>query len=358
MRIAVYTIARDEVSEVAGWEAATRDADYRLVLDTGSADGTDRLLKAAGVNVFHATFRPWRFDDAFNAALTMVPADIDVCFRVDMDERPRTGWRTAVERVWSNINILWHEYHHSPSKCYYSDRIHSRYGFRWSGPTHEGPSWRDAGSVFQSATSDSIVVDHFPKSKSRPDNLPLLKESVTENRSDAHRTFLYTHALLGAGHLEEGLNELQRYISLGGQGDRLAFLWRCAAVIDEPNSLSHLEEAHKVQRCASNYIALAECYLRSQEWGSCYRACQDALYLLRCNPKRILDWTDDARLRGPLIYTLASTSAWNLWDFEAAYVHAAEAARLAPTDEVVLGNLTKTRLKIRGEAADEACTLL
>ncbi len=44
MKIAVYAIALNEEKHVMQWLEATKDADVRLVADTGSTDQTVRLL--------------------------------------------------------------------------------------------------------------------------------------------------------------------------------------------------------------------------------------------------------------------------------------------------------------------------
>lgn len=86
MILAAYTVALNESAHVARWLDTTKHFDHRLVVDTGSTDGTPELLQAAGVLVFHASVRPWRFDQARNTALALLPHDIDVCLTLDMDE--------------------------------------------------------------------------------------------------------------------------------------------------------------------------------------------------------------------------------------------------------------------------------
>ena len=88
MKIAVYTIALNEVKHVERWMNATKDADLRIVADAGSTDGTQELLRSMGAIVYDISVQPWRFDTARNTALSLVPADVDVCLSLDMDEVP------------------------------------------------------------------------------------------------------------------------------------------------------------------------------------------------------------------------------------------------------------------------------
>jgi len=139
MRVAVYALARNEAANVAAWEASCRDADARVVTDTGSTDGTQEMLAAAGVTVVSGSPQPWRWDDAHNLSLMHVPADVDVCIRLDLDEQLDPGWREALEADWKPYTTkLRYWYHWSESVRFLCDRIHSRGGYRWTGATHEG----------------------------------------------------------------------------------------------------------------------------------------------------------------------------------------------------------------------------
>ena len=69
MKIAVYTIALNEEQFVERWYESAKEADYLLIADTGSTDGTVALAKSLGINVVEISIKPWRFDDARNASL-------------------------------------------------------------------------------------------------------------------------------------------------------------------------------------------------------------------------------------------------------------------------------------------------
>ena len=111
MRIAVYALARNERKHVDEWAASCHEADFRVVTDTGSTDGTVEALMDRGVTVCHGYVCPWRWDDAHNLSLNHVPPDADVCIRLDLDERLQPGWRQAVERAWTgDVNNLRYQY--------------------------------------------------------------------------------------------------------------------------------------------------------------------------------------------------------------------------------------------------------
>ena len=63
MKVCVYTIALNEEKHVMRWLEATKDADVRVVADTGSTDKTVQLLQGApNVIVHQITVKPFRFD--------------------------------------------------------------------------------------------------------------------------------------------------------------------------------------------------------------------------------------------------------------------------------------------------------
>ena len=100
MKVAIYTIALNERQFVDTWFEAAKGADYLLIADTGSTDGTVERARELGINVVDVRVRPWRFDDARNAALAALPIDIDMCISLDMDEVIVPNWRELLEPAW------------------------------------------------------------------------------------------------------------------------------------------------------------------------------------------------------------------------------------------------------------------
>ena len=49
LKVAVYTIALNEAMHVDRWADSAVDADYRIIADTGSTDGTVGQLRDKGV---------------------------------------------------------------------------------------------------------------------------------------------------------------------------------------------------------------------------------------------------------------------------------------------------------------------
>ena len=71
-KICVYTITKNEEQFAKKWAENMSEADYVVVLDTGSTDKTVELLKGGGVTVEVKPITPWRFDVARNESMKLI----------------------------------------------------------------------------------------------------------------------------------------------------------------------------------------------------------------------------------------------------------------------------------------------
>lgn len=182
MQIAAYTICLNEAKHIERWLEATKTADLRVIVDTGSTDGTwERLQELADetLHVHQIIVRPWRFDDARNAALALVPAHIDVCASIDMDEIAQPGFFETLRKEWKDeTTIGWHRINTGPT--WEVTRVHKRFGFRWKDACHE--VFKPYGDTKEVVQNFDIQLDHVPDdTKSRAQYLDLLKMAVAEN---------------------------------------------------------------------------------------------------------------------------------------------------------------------------------
>src|ERR1700677_1917073 len=131
MKICVYAIALNEAKHAKRFYDAARDADLIFVADTGSTDGTQNILRECGAEVVSIRIKPWRFNDARNAALAMLPTDIDVCVSLDLDEVLQPGWREEIERVWvAGTTRLRYGFDWGAGIAFQYEKIHQRHGYR------------------------------------------------------------------------------------------------------------------------------------------------------------------------------------------------------------------------------------
>ena len=86
MKICVYAISKKKSKFVNRWLDSMGEADYICVLDTGSTDDTVEKLLSGGAIVDVKIISPWRFDDARNESMKLIPFDTTFVCAVDLDE--------------------------------------------------------------------------------------------------------------------------------------------------------------------------------------------------------------------------------------------------------------------------------
>lgn len=232
LRIGIYALAKNEADNVARWDASSRDADWRVVTDTGSTDGTLGLLHDAGASVRDARIVPWRWDDAHNAAMQGLPDDLDVAIRLDLDEALAPGWREVVERHWTEgTTRLRCRYEWAPGQVIRCDRIHARSGFRWRVATHEWLHAWDGSPQIERDIEDVLFVQRRREGKKWSHDLSLLRIAVAEDPRDARAAWYFARELgFAQSPPEEQAAAWDRYLSLpGGTAHERAFAMRALA---------------------------------------------------------------------------------------------------------------------------------
>ena len=132
-KVCVYAISKNEEKFVDRWVNSMKEADEIYVLDTGSTDDTIKKLQNLGVKVKQKIINPWRFDNARNESLKLLPGDTDICVCTDLDEVFVDGWRKKLEKIWDkdttrlayNYNWLLDE-NNNPKVNFYIEKIHNR----------------------------------------------------------------------------------------------------------------------------------------------------------------------------------------------------------------------------------------
>lgn len=163
-----------------------KEADYICVLDTGSTDKTRKRLKKLGVNVKKKIISPWRFDEARNVSLKLIPDDADICVCTDLDEVFNEGWADELRNIWQDDTTRaryiynWSiDENNNPIISFYYEKIHRKENYKWIYPVHEV---LETSETEKYVTTDKIILNHYPdRSKSRSSYLPLLKLANKEN---------------------------------------------------------------------------------------------------------------------------------------------------------------------------------
>lgn len=340
MKIAVYTIALNEEQFVTRWYESAKQADYLLIADTGSTDGTVELAKSLGIHVIDATTKPWRFDVARNKSLDALPEDIDWCICLDMDEIMIDGWREHIENAKPESTRLRYQYtwnwkpDGSPGLMYGGDKIHKRHGYRWKHPVHEVmmPSIPEVQEWV-----GLEIHHHADNTKSRSSYLPLLKMSVEEDPDDDRNAFYYARELFSYGRKEEAAEEFKRHLALPRatwRPERAAsyrYLAKC-----EPDKKVHwlncaVAEAYDRRE---PYIELAQHYFETEDWLQCLRFCDMALRI----KEKPLEYLCEDFAWGSIPYDLASIACWHLGLRLLGKRFLDEALELDPDNERLINN--------------------
>jgi hypothetical protein len=350
VRIAVYALARNEERHATAWAESCRDADLRIVTDTGSTDATVQLLRDAGVDVRTGCVSPWRWDDAHNLSLNAVPAEVDVCIRLDLDERLQPGWRPALEAAWSDgVNQL--RYHYvwswnadgSEGVTFHCDRVHSRHGFRWSQATHEGLcSWAGEKKV---AFCDGLAIHHHRDAgKKHTTDLELLRVAVSEAPHDA-RALWYLAREMDYVSDPETATTFLRYLTMDGQTPtETAYAERVLyRLTGDEQHLHNAAKAAPGEPDAWQQLAFAN-YLR-QHWRNVEGFARQAL-ASRWPPTHATD--PHAKTKAT---DLLAVALWNLGNRAEALTHARAAAAKWPDDERLARNVAAMEHELTQEAA-------
>jgi tetratricopeptide (TPR) repeat protein len=345
MKIAVYTIALNEAQFVEPWYQSAKEADYLLIADTGSTDLTKKYAKNYGINVIDISVKPWRFDDARNAALAMLPNDIDFCIALDMDEVLLPGWREELETL-ANTNITRPRYQYtwnwnpdgSPGLQYGGDKIHARHGYRWKHPVHE-VLVTDRLVEIQGWTKLEIH-HHADNSKPRSQYFPLLAQAVAEDPYDDRNAFYYARELFFYGKFAESVEEFKRHLSLPKavwRPERAASMRYISKMMEDfvqkEDWLKKAVEEAPDRREA--YVDLAKLYYENNRWFDCLDAAESALEIT----EKPLEYLCEEFAWGAAPWDYAAIAAYRLGLSDKAFQYGTKAVELNPNDPRLMANL-------------------
>lgn len=296
-KICVYAICKNEAKFVKKWIDSMSEADYIVVLDTGSTDNTVELLQADPrvTKVVSNKITPWRFDVARNESMKLIPEDTDVCVCTDLDELFEPNWAASLRELWyPGLSRLFYKYiwnHNAdgtPGKTFYYDKIHSKTNHKWFYPIHEA-CWRisDEGEMEIEQTgqvlrTDNIVLHHFQDiKKPRASYLDLLKVRAEENADDPFSAYYLAREYNDHLYPEDGIVWYKKCIELYDQkGPDFVDAFNmhapaCIFVGDSEFSQLHFEEAQKYYEKALKldsglyiaYIRMGDIYFAKQQYS-------------------------------------------------------------------------------------------
>lgn len=260
MKVACYTICKNEAQFVDRFMSCLGEADGVYVTDTGSTDDTVDLLRAEGATVNVIEVKPWRFDVPRNVSLAFVPDDIDICISIDLDEVLSPGWCDEIKKAWTaDTHRLRYQYVWNTlpdgreGTSFWYDKCHLRHRFRWVKPVHEVMVF-DGGWENQTFCP-TFKLYHYPdRSKSRGSYLPLLELACREDPEDDRSSHYLGREYMYYEMYERSIVELLRHLKL-------------------PRATWHAERCASMRFLGRNYLEMGNVN-EAERWF--LRACAEA----------------------------------------------------------------------------------
>jgi glycosyltransferase involved in cell wall biosynthesis len=340
MQIAVYTITKNEAHFIERWASSCTDADYRIVVDTGSDDKTAQIAQSMGCITHSIKISPWRFDDARNAALALIP-DVDYCIALDADEVLVEGWRAHLEALDPSVTRPRYKYTWSwnpdgtPGLQYGGDKIHARYGYRWKHPVHEVLT----PVVDEVQAFCGLEIHHHPDpTKSRSQYLPLLELACREDPHNDRNAHYLAREYLFNNKIDLAAAEFKRHLSLPSatwkaeRGRSMRYLAQCESDNAESWLLQAVAEDPGRREA---WVDLAMHYYRQEDWQSCLYSAMRSLSIT----DKPLDYMCEAFAWGSTPYDIAAISCYKLGNKDKAREYGELAVSLSPQDSRLRENL-------------------
>lgn len=357
MKICVYAICKNESQFVEKWLDSMQEADYIVVMDTGSTDGTFKMLKEDPrvTRVEKKTIKPWRFDVARNESMKLIPEDSDVLVCTDFDEVFEPGWAQVIRDNWiEGTDKMFYTYAWShnevgePTDVFRYDKIHRPGKYHWIFPVHEVLYPIDGDNDNQQFldAGDKIYLHHYPdKSKPRAYYFDLLKLSCKENPKDSHVRMLFAREYLANDDLDNAEKEFLKVLKMPDvetpeKREVLLYTLLHLAIIyqrksDPESALWYCEEFIKEDRTFREpYLLMAEIY-NTINIPTLAEACVNAAieYAYQHN-----SWIEKGNTYTDWLPDVAAVSKYNLGKFQEAVTLGKEALKHSPNDERLIKN--------------------
>lgn len=357
-KICIYAICKNEIKYVSKWLDSMSEADYIVVLDTGSTDGTYEFLQKDPrvTKVKQKVINPWRFDVARNESLKLVPEDANILFCTDLDELLEPGWGNLLRDNWTqntwraHYAYVWsHTMNGTNGEIFWYDKIHKP-GYYWKFAVHEVLMPPEGISLLQEKEGhlldfgNKIILHHYPDpKKSRSNYLDLLELRVKEDPQEPYGRYLLGREYGVYERYDEAIAEFELTLSLpqinnfplvkncvlGYLGDLYLIKENCSMAIRYYNEQIIVDKTYR-----EPYMNLAEIYNRL----GLYKIAETYVLEGLRNSYRHYDWTERATCWNEKPYDILSVCYYYMNEIDKGLKNAVIALSHSPLDTRIQKN--------------------
>ena len=355
-KICVYAICKNESKFIDRWvKSLQNEADYVVVLDTGSDDDSVEKLKKYEPFVkveqfdYFSNLGYFRFDKARNDSLKLVPLDTDICVVLDLDQVPRKGWanilRNRFKEGYNDIRgfIVDHDEEGNITNQWQSKNAHSNSSFWiWDRIIHEGIDYYGNKEDVKMIFDENFIINHYPdQKKDRSLYMKLLNYAVETYPTDAYYGIYHGIELSARYSKQDAAESFRRCLRECNFDNDIEIMYQiyinlAITTDDFDEAIASLYEAKELDIDTRRlYNTMADIYEENGRIDEAIKALETAL-TIHSNSN---DWREDASLYNGLIEDrLSLFYYYQKQDYLKAIEYSVKAMRINPYDERLINN--------------------
>lgn len=209
---AAYTILKNEINFIDRWIWYARQFDYRVLLDTGSTDGSWEFLQQhkkldPNLIIKQIVYPEFRFDVARRDNLAMIPENVKWCASPDLDEYYSINTVDEMEKIIDGVpditciacdrlDIYAPVVRVGPPNFQPTNKIHRHGDYSWKERVYEHLTWIKPGNELELYSDDIFLIhdQNFLKTERAPLYLDLMTKEWNENpKNEWNNWFLLSH---------------------------------------------------------------------------------------------------------------------------------------------------------------------
>ncbi len=284
MKFSVYAVTKNEVFSAKRFMTSINRAGLPAYILDHSTDGTTDILREMGAHVDTTPLEPWRFDHGKNAALALVPGDIDFCLNVDLDEEVSEVAKDALSLIDGAFTRVCHLYRPdgNSGRVREETRLHRRHGYTWKWPVHEELVYNGKEKI---QFIDDVLLTQWPNKKRGHTWTDRLLDAIRLYPNSPRMRLFCGRDLYFDGRFTDALNQLSIFVRMRDafsldKAYAFSLISKCQRALGEDHILS-LRMAVKAGKRREARVELAHAYLLQQNYKEALFYAREALEINR-----------------------------------------------------------------------------